>query len=309
MNTSKQINAMIGLLFVSFLLFGAYALNEGNRLDDASEDELELQVRRGAKLFVQGCRACHGMDGEGHVGPRLNTPAFLVLEEGNEFGVEATPQGEADAIHDFLFNTIACGRTGTAMPFWAENFGGSMSNTQIEQIVAMITNGRWDLVEEIGHDEDSHQEPPATRETILVSAEDAGTLALTKENCGQYNAITALPFRQREDPRLAAVVTPEPTETPSDGETPEPVSPDQVITSFGITVADLFQANCSACHGQDRKGLIGPELSPTTLTQPDDFYTDTITNGRAGTVMPAWGGQLTADDINALVQFLKKVEP
>ncbi len=310
MNTSKQINAMIGLLFVIFLAFGVYALNEGNRLDDASEAELELQVRRGARLFVSNCRSCHGLDGEGAVGPLLNSPAYLILEEGNEFGVDATPAGEADGIHDFLFNTISCGRTGTAMPIWAEQFGGSLSDTQVEQIVAMITNGRWDLVEEIGEEADSHRTPDLP--DVVISGDRVSSLSLTKLNCGQYNAITAIPFRTREDPRIAA--SPPATETPSGGDgedgTPVPVPPDQVMTSAGVTVADLFQANCAVCHGQDRQGVIGPALTPERLTESDDFYADTIANGRAGTVMPAWSDQgLTPDDIDALVQFIKNVEP
>lgn len=312
MNTSKQINVMIGLLFVAFLAFGTYALNEGNRLDDASEDELELQVRRGARLFVSNCRSCHGLDGEGAVGPRLNSPAYLILEEDNEFGVDATPAGEADGIHDFLFNTISCGRTGTAMPFWAEQFGGSLSNTQIEQITSMITNGRWDLVAEIGEEVDSHRTPDLP--DVVISGDRVSSLSLTKSNCGQYNAITAIPFRTREDPRIGA--SPPATETPSgdgdgDGDgTPAPTNPADVVTSAGVTVAELFQASCAVCHGQDRQGVIGPALTPERLTESDDFYADTIANGRAGTVMPAWANQgLTSDDIDALVQFIKNVEP
>ena len=310
MNTSKQINVMIGLLFVAFLSFSIYALNEGNRLADASEAELELQVRRGAKLFVTNCRSCHGLEGEGAVGPRLNSPAYLILEEGNEFGVDATPAGEADGIHDFLFNTIACGRTGTAMPVWAEQYGGSLSDTQVEQIVAMITNGRWDFVEEIGEEADSHRGPDLP--DVVISGDRVSGLSLTKSNCGQYNALTAIPFRTRADPRIAA--SPAATETPSgdgDGDgTPAPVSPADVMTSAGVTVAQLFQASCAVCHGQQRQGVIGPALTPERLTESDDFYADTIANGRAGTVMPAWAAQgLNEDDIDALVQFIKNVEP
>ena len=72
---------------------------------------------------------------------------------------------------------------------------------------------------------------------------------------------------------------------------------------------DFFTANCAACHGQNREGLVGPALTPETLTQPDEFYQETIKNGRAGTAMPPWGGMLTDADIEAMVHFLKTVEP
>ncbi len=72
---------------------------------------------------------------------------------------------------------------------------------------------------------------------------------------------------------------------------------------------DFFLANCAACHGQNREGIVGPALTPERLTEPDAFYQDTIKNGRTGTAMPPWGGMLTDADIEAMVHFLKTVEP
>ena len=79
----------------------------------------------------------------------------------------------------------------------------------------------------------------------------------------------------------------------------------------GLPVGDFFQANCAVCHGADRAGItgLGLPLTPTALTQPDEFYHETIANGRAGTAMPAWSPQLSDEDISALVQFIKHVEP
>ena len=49
------------------------------------------------------------------------------------------------------------------------------------------------------------------------------------------------------------------------------------------------------------------------MTESDDFYIDTITNGRTGTAMPAWGasagGTLTPEEVANMVAFLKNVEP
>ena len=71
----------------------------------------------------------------------------------------------------------------------------------------------------------------------------------------------------------------------------------------------VYSSNCAACHGANREGLVGPALTPTTLTQADEFYHDTIKNGRQGTAMPPWGGMLNDTDIDVLVHFLKTVEP
>jgi len=79
----------------------------------------------------------------------------------------------------------------------------------------------------------------------------------------------------------------------------------------GLPVGEYYQANCAVCHGADRAGVtgLGLPLTPAAMTQPDAFYADTIANGRAGTAMPPWSGSLTAEDINALVQYFKHVEP
>jgi mono/diheme cytochrome c family protein len=69
-----------------------------------------------------------------------------------------------------------------------------------------------------------------------------------------------------------------------------------------IDAAKLFATNCAACHGADRSGRNGPALLPERLTKDRSTYVDTITNGLRG--MPAWGNRLSADEINALVDYI-----
>jgi mono/diheme cytochrome c family protein/uncharacterized cupredoxin-like copper-binding protein len=231
MNTGKQVNAMIGLLFLTLLILGAYTINEGNRQENATEEITERNAGRGAKLYVQNCRGCHGLEGLGpegdpfSVGPKLNTTAFLVLNEHNEFGVEATALGEAKGIQDFLFDTISCGRRDTFMPKWSQRFGGPLSDQQISNIVTMISNGRWDLVEEEAHHAD--EVAGLTEEEIrALVISDPSTLAITSSNCGQYVGAAAQEFRSRDpfsDAPPAAAATAEATAAatqapaPSDG--------------------------------------------------------------------------------------------
>lgn len=77
----------------------------------------------------------------------------------------------------------------------------------------------------------------------------------------------------------------------------------------GQPVRRYFAQNCSACHGTQREGRIGPALTPERLTQDAAFYADTIANGRSGTAMPAWGGGLTKEDITTLVTWLMTSQP
>lgn len=76
----------------------------------------------------------------------------------------------------------------------------------------------------------------------------------------------------------------------------------------GKEVGEYYSLNCSACHGGNREGItgLGLPLRPDVLTEDDDFYRDTIANGRTGTVMPAWADTgLTDAEIDALVAFIR----
>lgn len=70
---------------------------------------------------------------------------------------------------------------------------------------------------------------------------------------------------------------------------------------------EVFVQNCSACHGVDAAGgSLGPTLiSAEQAARDDDFFRETITNGRPGTAMPAWGGLLSAQDIEDAIAFLR----
>ncbi len=309
MNTSKQVNVKNGLLYQTVAVLGIYLLNEGNRQNQAREHQEERIAHRGARIFTNNCRSCHGLEGlgpeDGAIAPALNRTAFLILGEHNEFGVPETPDlGTPDnpgakEIRTFLGNTIRCGRAGTFMPAWSEEFGGTLSETQIDQLVTLFTTGRWDLVEEYSAEHDT--ETGANREEIVFS--NVAGLALTGENCGQYNAVQALRFRNRADPTVAVAVGSTPP--PDDG------TPDAPKVQ-GVPVAVFFQASCSTCHGANREGVsgLGLPLLSEVLTKEDAFYFDTIKNGRVGTVMPAWGQLgLTDEDIHTLVEFIKNTPP
>ncbi len=319
MNTSKQVNAMIGLLGLLVLVLGAYAINEGNRQQAAREEILERDIVRGSKMFVNNCRGCHGMEGkgseEGAFAPALNRDSFLIIDEHNK-DFEPTPAGDAAKVRTFLRTTIACGRTGSPMPTWAERYGGPLSDTKIDQLVTLLTTpGAWEIYKEISdehleevypdihdHDEAFQKDKDAT----IVKLADVPTLSVTEANCGQYTGTTASEFRIR-DPFVAKGSAPA---TGGDA-TPKGKAAPSGPTVKGLPVADFFKANCAVCHGQNRQGGVGPALTPARLTQADDFYANTIANGRPGTAMPAWRqtASLTDDDINNLVTFIKTVNP
>ncbi|RPI26274.1 MAG: hypothetical protein EHM57_00360 [Actinobacteria bacterium] len=76
-------------------------------------------------------------------------------------------------------------------------------------------------------------------------------------------------------------------------------------TVTGRPAAEYYLDSCAGCHGTDRRGATGPALLPERLSQPDEYYTDVITNGKPGTVMPPWGHQLSPEDVTTLVAFIR----
>jgi mono/diheme cytochrome c family protein/plastocyanin len=241
MNTSKQINVMIGLLFVTFVVLSGYLLNEGNRQQNETEEITERNAERGARLFVRNCRTCHGLEGEGALGPAVNSNAFMVLGEGNAFDVEATSYGEATGVRTFLRETIQCGRPGTFMPTWALNFGGTLSDQQVNHLVTLITNdptGKkdfWELVVEDGHEADEEQYAP----TLLRESATAVVLA------EQFDRQATLDEAQNPDLAL-------------------------LVHAAGLTLADLTEDARKTFAGQ-AKALPEDSLFKLTDEQLEEF--------------------------------------
>jgi cytochrome c5 len=130
--------------------------------------------------------------------------------------------------------------------------------------------------------------------TTLVLLLGAAMLTLAIAGCGGGDD---------DDDGGAAEPTPTETETAGGGAVGEVATLVQ-----DKEPGDFFQATCSTCHGVDRAGItgLGLPLLPDALTKENDFYFDTIKNGRAGTVMPAWGQQgLTDPEIRAMLAFIR----
>lgn len=68
--------------------------------------------------------------------------------------------------------------------------------------------------------------------------------------------------------------------------------------------ARVFSANCAVCHGSDGGGGAAPSLEKIAHVYPNVAdQIAVVTNGRSG--MPAWGGQLTTAEIEAVVDYTR----
>lgn len=181
MNTSKQINIMVALVFLSVLATGAYTMWDPSRTSDARKDELHRTVERGAFLFSQNCIVCHGDSGEGgsasnrlKVAPAINRPDLQGIDPTTKL-VSKTDKAQQ---FKFIVNTIACGRIGKAMPTWGQSHGGTLNDEQIRQLATMITEGTgWEMSKEfaITGDHEFHYTGYASAGLKLTQALDASS--------------------------------------------------------------------------------------------------------------------------------------
>ncbi len=176
MNTQKQIFLIVILLFTMTAGCAAYTVIE---LPVRAVDQLkwheDQSLERGALLFANNCRTCHGNTGEGGVGLPLNTAEFqnqdpLVLR----------------ANRALLQRTLECGRAGTRMPAWLNTNGGSLNDRQVEHLVNLMTapaevdaDGNviaswWDEAEHFAHNL-NHEIP------VVVGGDTLGTIAAAHE--------------------------------------------------------------------------------------------------------------------------------
>ncbi|MEX1254200.1 MAG: cytochrome c [Dehalococcoidia bacterium] len=187
MNTSKQINAMVVVLFLALITIGAYVVWDPFRSEAAEDQQLDITVERGATTFALNCRLCHGDRGEGGSdGGRLGVAPALDREglqgiEGGTFTAAAHA-----AAFKLVSNTITCGRAGTAMPTWGATQGGTLNEEQIRQLTVLITQGTladgrstWELAQEHADEIDAESTAHAELEMPDGLTADAGEIVVS----------------------------------------------------------------------------------------------------------------------------------
>ncbi len=177
MNTNKQINIMVLVVFLAVFATGAYTIWDPERASSAKDKQLEATIDRGAWLFSQNCRVCHGNEGEGggasnrlRAAPALNRPDL----QGRPAEGEPVDKTSKNQQYKLVFDTITCGRVGKAMPTWAQSQGGPLNEEQIKQLATFIVEGtEWERAGEYGVEgflEFDHHSPDTADNIRLVAA-------------------------------------------------------------------------------------------------------------------------------------------
>jgi mono/diheme cytochrome c family protein len=224
-----------------------------------------IGLTSGSKLFAANCRGCHGKFGEG--GPNPTFPGDMILPiSSSEF-----LKTRDDAT---IRNIIAQGQPNYGMTPFGANYGGQLSNDQIDAIVAYIRS--WEanppsvtapvapaavfqpaeLTPKQLYDgmcaqchganfEGTASGPPLDATKLRAKYDDQTLFTMINDGV----LVVAMPgvghmFTADQVKKLVILVAGPDTTTP--GETPKPAGGG--VVSFSEQVLPIFQARCSMCH-------------------------------------------------------------
>jgi mono/diheme cytochrome c family protein len=120
-NFAPFIVVTLALTLAILAVFQIYIWREPARIETVEAADLSAAQAAGRQLYADDCAACHGDNGEGQVGPALNSRELLKTT------MDAT-----------LHSLIRTGVPGSVMPAWGQAFGGPLTDEQVNQLVAFI---------------------------------------------------------------------------------------------------------------------------------------------------------------------------
>jgi mono/diheme cytochrome c family protein len=113
-----------GLVFMVLLLAGfvAYRVREPSLRKNAMRAQTASYTNIGRELFAANCAQCHGKEGTGGgSAPTLNSTQFL----------KSTADNQISAL-------ISGGVSGTEMPAWSLDYGGTFTDEQVRQVLTYL---------------------------------------------------------------------------------------------------------------------------------------------------------------------------
>lgn len=109
------------LMLLMALVFPFYRWFEPEARAESREAQLASLVEQGSSIWELNCASCHGLNGEGGVGPALNSMQFLQ---------SATDQQ--------IQGLIAVGVPGSQMNAYSLDFGGPLTTEQIKAVTVFL---------------------------------------------------------------------------------------------------------------------------------------------------------------------------
>lgn len=231
-----------GLVFSAFfaIMLPAIWLREPLRQTEKTQADFVATFERGEALFVENCAQCHGQSAEGGGAPSTYDAQDSWPAPNLTTIVKRYEDAPIPDIREYLVDTVHRGRPGTPMPAWSSDYGGPMTDQQIEDIADWIL---------------------ASQKAEVAEPEEAASLS------GKQ----------------------------------------------------LFEQNCTRCHGDELEGFIGPTLVGVFERHNSESVLGILRNGiflANGVSMPPWQAGYMYEDgrysdaaLRKIVAYLKSQQP
>lgn len=120
-STNSWMMAGLVIMALMVLVFPVYRFYEPGAREEARASHLASLAEQGEGIYQLNCTACHGVSGEGGIGPALNAKQFL--------------QSATDEQIEVL---IAVGVPGSQMNAYSIDFGGPLTSEQITAVTTFL---------------------------------------------------------------------------------------------------------------------------------------------------------------------------
>ena len=339
--------SIIGFLatLIIAVVLPVYALAEADRMAAAQAHLLRESVTAGEVIYAENCVICHGAAGEG-IGafPALDNDGVRQMDhdtlyktiERGRYGTAMAAWGvsEGGVLNEMeIDQPIAMLQAGN----WQTTAQtvARLGHTPPEPVTVEISEQILADLSALPHGETIAAAMP------VYAANCAACHGPQGEGSGIAPALNAFSLREsRTDAELARTITNgvpgtlmagwEQALTPINidelvglirnfdeipaGAIPQPELPPIASTDAEVIAAGarMFNIACAQCHGADGQGTpMAPALNVQSFLADtnDQAIKAIISNGVPGTQMPAWGGRLSDNNLNALVSFIRSWEP
>jgi mono/diheme cytochrome c family protein len=126
-STNRVMMIGAGLMFVLAAIFPLYRWFEPSAREESRAANLASLADKGQNLWGFNCSSCHGLNGEGGIGPALNSKQFL----------QAASDSQIETI-------IAVGVPGSQMSAYSLDYAGPLSSEQIKAIRVFVRSWEED---------------------------------------------------------------------------------------------------------------------------------------------------------------------
>jgi len=119
---------VIFVIIYYFYELGVPGIPGTSRLTKEVESQQVLLVERGYNVYQANCARCHGVQGEGGIGPVLNDQMKLFVHLNEQY------------LRNVLYagGRYVCGNDKSLMPVWDNRNGGPLNYQQINELIAYL---------------------------------------------------------------------------------------------------------------------------------------------------------------------------